>query len=190
PVGRIARAARTRGAVCVVDAAQSAPHLPLDVGEIDADFVAFSGHKMLGPMGIGVLWGRAQRLAETEPLLLGGGMVREVQADRATFLAAPAKFEAGTPPVAEAAGLRAAVEYLEAIGMAAVRDHSRELIARAVQRLSAIDGVIVYAPDAAHVSAVSFNIEGAHPHDVAAFLDERGICVRAGNHCAQPLMKA
>jgi cysteine desulfurase/selenocysteine lyase len=190
PAAEIVQAARGRGAAVLVDAAQSAPHLPLDVRALGADFVAFSSHKLLGPMGIGVLWGRRERLAETEPLLLGGGMVREVLDDRATFLDAPAKFEAGTPAVAEAAGLRAAIEYLEALGMDAVREHCRQLLARAQELLARISGVTLYPADADRIAALSFNVKGAHPHDVAAFLDQRGICVRAGHHCAQPLMRA
>ncbi|HYZ88092.1 MAG TPA: cysteine desulfurase [Myxococcales bacterium] len=191
PAARIARAARERGAAVLVDAAQSVPHLPVDVQELAGDFVAFSGHKMLGPTGIGVLWARPERLDEMEPMLLGGGMVREVGEDRSTWLDAPWKLEAGTPPIAEAVGLRTAIEYLDSLGMDAVRAHDRELLAYAVERLAAVPGMELHgsAPVEARIGVVSFGVRGAHPHDVAAFLDQRGICVRAGNHCAQPLMR-
>ena len=189
PVARLVRAARERGAAVLIDAAQSVPHLPLSVRELGCDFLAFSGHKMLGPMGIGVLWARRERLEEMEPLLAGGGMVREVRDDRATWLDPPWKFEAGTPPVAEAVGLRAAIEYLEAAGMEAVRAHEADLVARLLALLTEVPGLALYAPSAERTGVVSFNLEGVHPHDLAAFLDLRGICVRAGNHCAQPLMR-
>jgi cysteine desulfurase / selenocysteine lyase len=189
PAKQLIQAARARGAAVLIDAAQSVPHLPLSVQELDCDFLAFSSHKMLGPTGIGVLWARRERLEETEPLLLGGGMVREANAGGSTWLAAPHKFEAGTQPIAEAVGLRAAIEYLEALGMEAVRDHAHELSAYAAQRLSQVPGIRVYAPLADRAAVVSFQVEGAHPHDVAAFLDQRAICVRAGHHCAQPLMR-
>jgi cysteine desulfurase/selenocysteine lyase len=191
PVARIARAARDRGAAVLVDAAQSVPHFAVDVQELACDFLAFSAHKMLGPTGIGVLWARRERLEEIEPLLLGGGMVREVFEDRSTWLDAPWRLEAGTPPIVEAVGLRAAIEYLEALGMEAVRAHDRELLSHAVERLGSVPGVELHGPASldGRIGALSFAVRGAHPHDVAAFLDERGICVRAGNHCAQPLMR-
>lgn len=191
PAARIARAARERGAAVLIDAAQSVPHLPVDVQELGCDFLAFSGHKMLGPTGIGVLWARAERLEETEPLLFGGGMVREVGEDRSTWLDFPWKLEAGTPPIAEAVGLGAAIEYLEKLGMDAVRAHDQDLLAYAVERLAAVPGVELQgpAPVESRIGVLSFGVRGGHPHDVAAFLDQRGICVRAGNHCAQPLMR-
>jgi cysteine desulfurase / selenocysteine lyase len=192
PVARLVGAAKEHGAVVVVDAAQSAPHLKLDVQAIGCDFLAFSGHKTLGPTGIGVLWGTAERLAETEPLLLGGGMVREVTVQSATFLDPPRRFEGGTPPIAEAVGLRVALEYLTRIGMDRVLAHDRALVRTALDRLRKIPDLTVYGPDdpEARVGIVSFNLRGVHPHDLAAFLDQRGIAVRAGNHCAQPLMTA
>ena len=190
PARELIAQARKAGAAVLIDAAQAAPHLPLSVADLDCDFLAFSGHKMLGPTGIGVLWAKSERLAELEPLLLGGGMVREVFADRAEWLPAPAKFEAGTPPVAEAVGLHAAIDYLQALGMKAVEAHARELAGYAVERLRGVEGITVYAAGQDHVGPVSFNVRAVHPHDLAAFLDERGICVRAGHHCAQPLMKA
>jgi cysteine desulfurase / selenocysteine lyase len=191
PAARIARAARDRGAAVLIDAAQTAPHLPVDVQELGCDFLAFSAHKMLGPTGIGVLWARRERLEEMEPLLLGGGMVREVGEDRSTWLDPPWRLEAGTPPIAEAVGLRAAIEYLEALGMDAVRAHDRELVSHAMERLAAVTGLRLHgsaAPEA-RIGVLSFTVPGAHPHDVSTFLDQRGICVRAGNHCAQPLMR-
>jgi cysteine desulfurase/selenocysteine lyase len=191
PAGRIARAVRDRGAAVLIDAAQTVPHLAVDVQELGCDFLAFSAHKMLGPMGIGVLWARKERLDEIEPLLLGGGMVREVFEDRSTWVDAPWRLEAGTLPVAEAVGLRAAIEYLEALGMEAVRAHDRELLSHAVERLGSVPGVQLHGPASldGRIGVLSFAVRGAHPHDVAAFLDQRGICVRAGNHCAQPLMR-
>jgi cysteine desulfurase / selenocysteine lyase len=189
PAKQLIQAARACGAAVLIDAAQSVPHLPLSVQELDCDFLAFSSHKMLGPTGIGVLWARRERLEETEPLLLGGGMVREANASGSTWLAAPHKLEAGTQPIAEAVGLRAAIGYLQSLGMDAVRDHARELSAYAAQKLSQVPGVRVYAPLADRAAVVSFQVESAHPHDVAAFLDQRAICVRAGHHCAQPLMR-
>ena len=186
---RMVSAARASGAAIVIDAAQAVPHMPVDVRALGCDFLAFSGHKMLGPTGIGVLWATRERLEEMEPLLLGGGMVREVFADRSTFLDAPRKFEAGTPPIAEAVGLRSAVQYLEQLGMEEVRAHAQSLAADATSRLQEIPGVTVHGPSADRLAVVSFNVQGIHPHDVATWLDQRGICVRAGNHCAQPLMR-
>jgi cysteine desulfurase/selenocysteine lyase len=187
PAAELIAAARAVGAVVVVDAAQSAPHLPLDVQALDCDFLAFSSHKMLGPLGIGVLYGKRARLEETEPLLLGGGMVHDVESS--TWKAPPQKFEAGTQPIAEAAGLKAAIEYLESIGMKEVHAHARELAAYATKRLGEIPGVRVHAPAQEREAVISFQLDGAHPHDLAAFLDQRNICVRAGHHCAQPLMR-
>ena len=189
PADRMIEAARRAGAAVVIDAAQAVPHMPVDVSALGCDFLAFSGHKMLGPTGIGVLWAARKRLDEMEPLLLGGGMVREVFSDRSTFLDAPAKFEAGTPPVAEAVGLHAAVDYLERLGMDAVRSHAEDLSRSAARRLREIRGVTVHGPDDSRVAVASFSLDGIHPHDAATFLDQRGICVRAGNHCAQPLMR-
>jgi len=192
PVARLVHAAKEQGAVVVVDAAQSAPHLKLDVEALGCDFLAFSAHKALGPTGIGVLWGKAERLEETEPLVLGGGMVREVTLESATFLDPPRRFEGGTPPIAEAVGLRVALEYLTRIGMDRIHAHDSSLVRTALSRLRQNRDLTVYGPDVPdeHVGIVSFNLRGVHPHDLAAFLDQRGIAVRAGNHCAQPLMTA
>jgi cysteine desulfurase/selenocysteine lyase len=189
PAQRIVQAARKVGAAVLIDAAQAAPHQVIDVGALGCDFLAFSGHKMLGPTGIGVLWVSPDRLDEVEPLLLGGGMVREVFAGSATFLDPPWKFEAGTPPIAEAVGLHAAISYLEALRMDEVQAHARGLAAYAEVRLRDLAGVTLYAPGRNRVAVLSFNLDGVHPHDAAAFLDQRGICVRAGHHCAQPLMR-
>lgn len=190
PVREIAERARAVGAVVVIDGAQAAPHLPLDMRALGADFYSFSGHKMLGPTGIGVLWGRRDALDALEPPRGGGEMIREVWIERATWTDLPWRFEPGTPPIAEAVGLGAAVDYLTALGMDRVRDHERALAADAVERLASLPGVTVYGPRKQERGAVvAFSIEGLHPHDVAALLDARGIAVRAGHHCAQPLMR-
>jgi cysteine desulfurase/selenocysteine lyase len=189
PARELVRAARSCGAAVLIDAAQSVPHQPVDVKSLDCDFLAFSGHKALGPMGIGVLYGRRERLDETDPLLLGGGMVREASVESSSWLEVPHKLEAGTLPLAEAAGLRAALEYLEGLGMAEVHAHARELARFASQALSRVPGVRVFAPELERSAVVSFQLERVHPHDLAAFLDTRGVCVRAGHHCAQPLMR-
>jgi cysteine desulfurase/selenocysteine lyase len=191
PAKRLVQAAHDRGAAVLIDAAQSAPHLPLDVRELGCDFLAFSAHKLLGPTGIGVLYARAQRIEEMEPVSTGGGMVNEVYIDRATWAAGARKLEAGTPPIAEAVGLHAAIDYLSAIGMDSIRDHERSLTARALARLSAIELLTLYGPinPEERSGVLSFNLRGVHTHDLAAFLDARGIAVRAGNHCAQPLMR-
>ena len=191
PVARIAARARQAGAVSVVDGAQAAPHLPLDMPALDCDYYVFSGHKMLGPTGIGVLWGRRARLESLEPARGGSEMIKEVWIDRARWNDLPWRFEPGTPPIAEAIGLTAAVEYLEKLGMARVAEHERTLARHAVELLGAIPGVKVYGPPAAvdRGAVVAFSVEGLHPHDVAALLDQEGLAVRAGHHCAQPLMR-
>ncbi|GAC1336663.1 MAG: cysteine desulfurase [Myxococcales bacterium] len=189
PARELCEAARARGAAVLIDAAQSAPHLPLDVRALGCDFLAFSAHKALGPTGVGVLYARRDRQEEMEPMILGGGIVREVFLDRATLLDGPARLEAGTQPVAEAVGLGAAIAYLEALGMEAVRAHGHALADRAVALLRKVRDLTLYGPQAAAArgGVVAFNLRGVHPHDLAAFLDERGIAVRAGHHCAQPL---
>lgn len=189
PVPEIAELAHKVGAVVVVDAAQSVPHLPVSVRELGADLLAFSGHKMLGPTGIGVLWGRKELLEKLPPFLTGGEMIREVWLDRATWNDVPYKFEAGTPPVAQAVGLGAAVDYLSSLGMEEVRRHDLELTARTLEGLLERDYVTVYGPTEpeARGGVVAFNLRGIHPHDVATLLDQEGIAIRAGHHCAQPL---
>lgn len=190
PVSDIARLAHEAGALVLVDGAQSVPHLPVDVRALGADFLAFSGHKMLGPFGIGVLWARYELLASLPPFLGGGGMIRTVTTEGFTPGDVPARFEAGTPSVADAVALGAAVDYLEAIGMAAIRQHEVALLAYALPRLEEIPGICLYGPvgeDRAGV--ISFTLGDVHPHDVAAVLDLHGIAVRAGHHCTQPLMR-
>lgn len=190
PVGDLIAIARAVGAVVCVDGAQAAPHLPLDLDALDADFYAFSGHKMLGPMGCGVLVGRRALLEAMPPYQTGGDMIEFVADDHTTWNVLPHKFEAGTPNVADAIGLAAACEYLDILGMSAVRAHEQDLTARASERLAAIPEVTVYGPSAAERSGVvSFTVGEIHPHDLATILDEGGVCVRAGHHCAQPLMR-
>ncbi len=189
-VAEICAAARAAGALCVVDAAQSVPHLPLDVTAIGCDFLAFSGHKMYGPLGIGVLWGRPERLEETEPFFGGGEMILRVELECSTWNEIPYKFEAGTPNVAGAVGLAAAVDYLRACGgMEAIAAHEARLTAHALEVLRDLPGVTVYGPPAPRAALAAFNVAGVHPHDLAQFLDRDGIAVRAGHHCAQPLMR-
>jgi cysteine desulfurase/selenocysteine lyase len=188
PVETIVRRAREVGALVLVDASQSAPHLPLDVTELGADFVAFTGHKMLGPTGIGVLWGRLPLLQELPPFLGGGEMIEIVTMEKSTFAQPPHKFEAGTPPIAEAVGLGAAVDYLTAVGMPAIAAHEHELTSYVLDALSTVDGLTVIGPPTAagRVAEVSFTLAGIHPHDVGQILDEQGIAVRVGHHCARP----
>jgi cysteine desulfurase/selenocysteine lyase len=181
--------AHERGAIHVCDAAQAAPHVRLDVQALGADFVAVSGHKMCGPSGIGFLWGRAELLQAMEPFLLGGHMIRKVGPDRTTWGELPAKFEAGTSPMAEAVGLGAAIDYLEAVGLESIEAHEHALAAYALERLGEIPGVTLYGPPAdRRAGIVSFNLDGVHPHDVAQVLDTEGVAIRAGHHCCQPLM--
>ena len=189
-VAAIIRDAHTVGAVTVVDAAQSAPHLPIDVQALDCDFLAFSGHKMLAPLGSGVLYGKLDLLEAMPPFMGGGGMIRKVGIGRSTYADVPARFEAGTPAVADAVGLGAAVDYLTGIGLDAIQGHEKELLRYAVEGLSSIPGLTLYGPsDITQRSGVlSFTVDGLHPHDVAALLDEDNVAVRAGHHCNQPLM--
>ncbi|HEV8472306.1 MAG TPA: cysteine desulfurase [Methylomirabilota bacterium] len=189
PVADLVARARQAGALTVVDGAQAAPHLPLDMSLLGCDFYAFSSHKMLGPTGIGVLYGRRQVLEALEPARGGSEMIKEVWIDRATWNDLPWRFEPGTPPIAEAVGLTAAIEYLEKLGMDQVREHEQALAVQAVEQLSAIPGVRVFGPRRERGAVVSFAVDGLHPHDVAAALDAEGIAVRAGHHCAQPLMR-
>ncbi|MEK7372848.1 MAG: SufS family cysteine desulfurase [candidate division NC10 bacterium] len=191
PVADLVREARAAGALVLVDGAQAAPHLALDMVALGADFYAFSGHKMLGPTGIGVLYGRKEVLERLEPAWGGGEMIKEVWIDHAQWNDLPWRFEPGTPPIAGAVGLAAAVEYLDKLGMPRVTVHEQELTRRAQDALAAIPGVTVYGPPSGERrgAVVAFNVEGIHPHDGAAVLDEAGIAVRAGHHCAQPLMK-
>jgi cysteine desulfurase/selenocysteine lyase len=188
PIVEITRRAHAAGALVLVDAAQSVPHHPTDVVALGADFLAFSGHKMLGPTGIGVLWGREELLDAMPPFLGGGSMINHVWADHFTPAELPAKFEAGTPPIAPAIALGAAVDYLNAIGLENVERHERELVRYAYERLQEVDGLrILGPPPSGRASLVSFTLAAVHAHDVAQVLDEHGVAVRAGHHCTQPL---
>ncbi len=187
---------RAAGAISLVDGAQAVPHMPVDVGALGADFYAWTGHKALGPTGIGVLHGRRELLEEMPPFLTGGDMIASVDFDGATWNELPFKFEAGTPMVAEAVGLGAAVDYLSGLGMERVRAHELWLTGHLLERLSEVPGLrIVGPPDAGRSSIgergglASFTIEGMHPHDIAELADRGGVCIRAGHHCAQPLMR-
>ena len=191
PVKEIAKRAHEVGALCVVDAAQAAPHMLIDVQSLGVDFLAFSGHKMLGPTGIGVLYGAPEALEATEPLLGGGEMIREVHLGRASWNEVPYRFEGGTPNIAGAIGLGAAVDYLTKLGMEAVRAHEMEMTQYALDQIRRIKGVTTYGPKDVRRKAgvLAFTIENAHPHDIASILDVEGICIRSGHHCAQPLME-
>jgi cysteine desulfurase/selenocysteine lyase len=192
PIAAIARRAHAAGAVVLVDGTQAVPQIPVDLRELDADFYAWTGHKAYGPTGIGVLHGRRALLEEMPPFIGGGHMIRTVAAAESTWTDLPWKFEAGTSQIAEAVGLGAAVDWLSAIGMRAVRSHEETLVAEALERLSAeVPGLILHGPLAAadRGALVSFSLDGAHPHDVADILGRQGVCVRAGHHCAQPLMR-
>ena len=187
-VAEVARRAHAAGAICVVDGSQAVPQLPVDVAATGADFYAWTGHKAYGPTGIGVLHGTYALLREMPPFLGGGHMIQSVSIDRSTYAQPPARFEAGTSNIAEAIGLGAACEWLAEIGMGAVRAHEREVTAYAVERLGELDGIELHGP-VERGALVSFAVDGVHPHDVAEILGSRGVCVRAGHHCAQPLMR-
>jgi cysteine desulfurase/selenocysteine lyase len=189
PVETLAPWAHERGAILVVDAAQAAPHHAIDVQALDCDFLAFSSHKMCGPTSVGALWGRLELLEAMAPFNLGGHMIRSVKLDTTTWGQVPAKFEAGTQPIAEAVGFGAAVDYLTEIGLDAIEEHERALAAQAMERLGEIPGIHLYGPPPERrAGIVSFNLDGVHPHDVAQILDMRGVAIRAGHHCCQPLM--
>ena len=192
PVADIARAAHEKGALVLADAAQSVPHQPVDVAALGVDFLAFSSHKMLGPYGIGVLFGRADLLEAMPPFLTGGSMIEVVRMEGSTFLPPPQRFEPGVPAVAEAAGLGAAIDYLTTLGMDNVAAHEESLTAHALDALREITGVRILGPDTTkdRGGAVAFDVEGVHPHDVGQVLDELGIAVRTGHHCAWPLHRA
>ncbi len=188
PIKEIVQIAHKNGAVMVVDGAQSAPHMKVDVQDLDCDFYAFSGHKMCGPTGIGVMYGKKALLENMEPVEFGGEMIDFVDLYDSTWKELPWKFEAGTPIIANAIGLGAAIDFLEQIGLDNIEKYEHELAQYALQRLSEVDGVTIYGPQH-RAGLVTFNIEGVHPHDVATVLDVEGIAVRAGHHCAQPLMR-
>jgi cysteine desulfurase / selenocysteine lyase len=189
PVPRIVDRAHAVGALTVVDAAQSAPHRPLDVQALGADFVGFTGHKLYGPTGIGVLWGRYELLAELPVFLGGGEMIETVDMTGTTFAKPPHRFEAGTPPIAQAVGLGAAIDYVSALGMPNIQAHEEQLTAYALDALSTLDGLRIIGPATGldRGATISFTMRGIHPHDVAQILDEQGIAVRAGHHCARPV---
>jgi cysteine desulfurase / selenocysteine lyase len=192
PIDEIAERAHAVGAIVVVDGAQSVPHIATDVSTLGADFLAFSGHKILAPMGSGVLWGRRELLEAMPPFLGGGGMIREVFEDHSTWAPLPEKFDAGTPAVADTIGLATAVEYVDELGLDRIRAHEVELTAYALERLTSVPDVTVYGPldTRLRTGVVAFNLDGVHPHDAGTILDEAGVAVRAGHHCCQPLHRA
>ncbi|MGE3539993.1 MAG: aminotransferase class V-fold PLP-dependent enzyme [Candidatus Tectimicrobiota bacterium] len=190
PVHLLAQMAHTQGALLCVDGAQSIPHMPVDVRALECDFFAFSGHKMLGPTGIGGLYGKRHLLEQMEPFLYGGDMIREVTFEGARWNDLPWKFEAGTPAIAQGIGLAAAVAYLQRLGMETVQAHEQELVQYAMTQLRQVPGLELYGPEAHERGGViSFNLAALHPHDVASILDQHGIAIRAGHHCAMPLMR-
>ena len=186
--GRAAEIAHSKGALLVLDGCQAVPRLPVDVAAIGADFYAFSAHKLYGPTGIGCLWGRAELLADIPPWQGGGAMIEKVTFDETTFLDPPARFEAGTPHIVGAVGLNAAIDWVGKIGLDSIHAHECALVAEARASLSSIGGVTLYGPEDS-AGIVSFNVDGVHPHDTATILDDAGVAVRAGHHCAQPLMR-
>lgn len=190
PVREIVRAAHAVGAVVLLDAAQSVPHMPVDVQDLDCDFLAFSGHKMCAPTGIGVLFAKEALLEEMDPFLGGGEMINKVTLTEATWADLPHKFEAGTPNIAGAIGLGAAVDYLKPIGMEAIHAYEQELTAYALKQLATVPGLQVHGQARERGGAISFSMDGVHPHDVSHFLDRNGVAIRAGHMCAQPLMRA
>ena len=191
PVADLVEFARAVDATVILDAAQSAPHMPVDVGALGVDFAAFSAHKMLGPTGVGVLWGKRELLADLDPFLGGGEMISVVNREESTWAALPHKFEAGTPNIADVIAFSAALDYLSAVGMQTVRDHDYALTAYAMERLSTIEGLEIYGPPQPERrgAVVAFNYADIHAHDIATILDSGGVAVRAGHHCAQPLMR-
>jgi cysteine desulfurase/selenocysteine lyase len=189
PVRWMVARARERGVVTVVDGAQSVPHLAIDVQSLGCDFFAFSGHKVLGPTGVGVLYGRADRLEAMAPWQGGGDMIETVTLERSTFAPPPARFEAGTPMIAEVIGLGAAVEYVDEVGHAAIGAWEEELLGYATERVRELNGVRLIGAAREKAAVLSFVVEGVHPHDVGAVLDDDGVAIRAGHHCAQPLMR-
>ncbi len=188
PVRELAARARARGALVLVDGAQSVPHLRIDVAELGCDFFAFSGHKVYGPTGVGVLYGRADLLAAMPPWQAGGNMIERVTLEHSTWAPPPARFEAGTPPIAEVLGLASALDYIEAVGIDGIAAWEGELLRQATERLGAIPGVRLVGTAREKVTVLSFILDRVHPHDVAAVLDDEGVAVRAGHHCAQPVM--
>ncbi|MDO5360537.1 MAG: cysteine desulfurase, partial [Jeotgalicoccus sp.] len=186
----IAEIAHAHNAYISVDGAQAVPHMAVDVQDLDVDFYAFSGHKMLGPTGIGILYGKAELLDKMEPIEYGGDMIDYVYKTESTWTDLPVKFEAGTPMIAEAVGLNAAIDYINELGIDNIYQHEKELVAYAYDKMSKIEGIEIYGPGKdKRAGLITFNLQGVHPHDLATALDSEGIAVRAGHHCAQPLMK-
>ncbi|HET6615062.1 MAG TPA: aminotransferase class V-fold PLP-dependent enzyme, partial [Dehalococcoidia bacterium] len=187
----IAALAHRFGAIVIIDGAQSVPHMPVDVQDMDCDFLAFSSHKMLGPTGVGVLYGKRAQLEAMDPFLGGGEMIKRVTYEESTYADLPHKYEAGTPNIADVIAFAPAIDYLEGLGMDAVREHEIAITQYAIDRLRATDGVVVYGPtDAVEKGgAVTFNYRDLHPHDLSQVLDQHAIAIRAGHHCAQPLMR-
>jgi cysteine desulfurase/selenocysteine lyase len=188
PVAEIAKHARAVGALLVVDGCQGVVHMPVDVQALGADFYVFSAHKLYGPNGVGVLWGRADILAEMPPFLGGGDMIDRVTIERSTYAEPPQRFEAGTPAIAETIALGAAIDYVSQIGMAQIRAHEQDILSYAHQRLSAVEGLRLIGTAAGKSGVVSFTMDSAHPHDISTIIDNDGVAIRAGHHCAQPLM--
>lgn len=191
PIQHITREAKKVGALVLIDAAQSVPHLPIDVNNIGCDFLVASGHKMMGPTGVGFIYGREELLEDIEPFMYGGDMIEKVTLEKSTWNELPWKFEAGTPNIAGGIGLGAAVDYLDKVGLENIYDHEEGLLNYALEKMSEFDWIKVYGHGAKteSVGVISFNVEDVHPHDVAGMLDEQGIAVRSGHHCAQPLMQ-
>ncbi|MED6308557.1 MAG: cysteine desulfurase [Pseudomonadota bacterium] len=189
PIKEVAKLAHEHGAKLMVDGAQAVMHMPVDVQDLDCDFYAFTGHKIYGPSGIGVLYGKAELLDAMPPFLGGGDMILSVTMEKSTWAALPAKFEAGTPPIAQAIGLGAALEYVSGIGLEGIAAHEIDLLNYATQQLSSIEGLRIIGTAPNKTSVISFTMDGAHPHDISTIIDQAGVCVRAGHHCAQPLME-
>ena len=189
PVKEIAQIARSIDALYVVDGCQGVVHMPVDVQDIGCDFYVFSGHKLYGPSGIGICWGRAEILEMMPPFLGGGDMIDDVEIEVSTYAPPPARFEAGTPPIAECIGLGAAIDYVQSIGMAAIRDHEQDLLRYGMQTLSSVEGLNFIGTAAGKSGVISFTLDDVHPHDISTLIDHDGVAIRAGHHCAQPLMK-
>jgi cysteine desulfurase/selenocysteine lyase len=189
PVSEIAALAHENGAICVVDGCQGVTHMPVDVNALGCDFYVFSGHKLYGPSGIGICWGRGDIWAELPPFMGGGDMIDDVETDTSTYAHPPHRFEAGTPPIAETIGLGAAIDFVQSIGMEALRDHEMDLLRYGHQRLAAVEGLNFIGQAVGKSGVISFTLDEVHPHDISTLIDQDGVAIRAGHHCAQPLMK-
>jgi len=189
PISKIVELAKLKGVLTLIDGAQAAPHFPVDISKIDCDFYVYSGHKMVGPTGVGVLIGRKSILDKMDPFLGGGEMINNVTMEKSTWNEIPWKFEAGTPNIAQVIGLGRAIEFIDNIGLNDIRAHENKLLDYSIEELSKIDGINLYGNPSERGAVIPFNIKGIHPHDLAKFLDTDKICIRAGHHCAQPIMK-